>query len=252
MPFGFATIFLSLLVSSRFAVALPNITSSSDVFGISVVVLASVPAMVGPTGIGPIPVGCDAQCTPLVPVFANVSGDDLDVSCRSDVLGQFDTCASCGLSVLGFSQTAIQNTINNFNTSCAIHQTLGAKRRFSAVAERRSSAVVRSSAPATVGPTGLGPIAAACQAQCSPLVPVFANVSAQDLDVSCRSDVAKQFNACASCEFSVLGFNQTAIQNTINQFNTTCSTRPKNGGGRLTSGVGILGSLSVGIALLML
>ncbi|KAF7362923.1 hypothetical protein MVEN_00643300 [Mycena venus] len=251
MLFGFTTIFLSLLVSSPFAVALSPSITSPDVFGISVVVLASVPAMVGPTGIGPIASGCEAQCTPLVPVFANVSAQDLDVSCRSDVVNQFNTCASCEFSALGYSQIAIQNITNQFNTQCATHQTSGAKRRFSAVAERRFSGVVRSSDPATVGPTGLGPIAAGCQAQCSPLVPVFADTSAQNVDVSCRSDVVNQFNTCASCEFAVLGFNQTAIQNTIDQFNTTCNAL-KNGGGRLTSGVGILGSLSVGIALLML
>ncbi|KAK6992925.1 hypothetical protein R3P38DRAFT_3078375 [Favolaschia claudopus] len=80
-------------------------------------------------------------------------------------------------------------------------------------------------ATTNLGPNGIGPIAPACKSQCTPLTPVFANASALDLTVTCRSDVADAFNACISCELGILGFDRTAINSSVSKLKAACASQ---------------------------
>ncbi|KAK6992926.1 hypothetical protein R3P38DRAFT_3288657 [Favolaschia claudopus] len=109
-----------LLASSSLVTAVSGpISPSADYFGVSLVVLNFVSDLVGPVGIGPIPKGCETQCSSLVPIFANASSQDMSVVCRANVVDQVNSCGDCGLQVLGFNQSVMDRSDLVLKSDCA-------------------------------------------------------------------------------------------------------------------------------------
>ncbi|KAJ7853129.1 hypothetical protein B0H14DRAFT_791365 [Mycena olivaceomarginata] len=104
------------------------------------------------------------------------------------------------------------------------------------------------------GETGIGPIAPGCESACNPLVPVYEHASVNDASVTCVGNTLNQVVACSTCEFKVLGFSQSEIDDKIKGLKDVCAaaTSNNNGCGRLAAGGGMLGSVLVGLALVVL